>query len=888
MKKNIFLMLIIFAAMFPVKLFAIQNMPEPKNVLLINSYHPGYKWSDSIITGIQNEFELNNSIILNIEYLDSRNQSDDKYRNLIKELIKHKMHKMKFDLIIALDEEALNFIAENEKTIFRELPVVFCSINASNFNQIKNKKNITGVYENAAIDENLKLIRLLHPKSKHVKIITDISEAGSATINEINTAINASKLNFSYEIIDYIPKEVLLRKIKQVEPDTVLLYTFFTPDSTGQTFKYNESLELLTSFNDVPVYGTWDYNIGLGIIGGYLVSGVNQGKTIAKMSLNILNGTSPNEIPVIQNCEKKYIFDYNQLVKFQVDFKALPEGSEVIGRPETFYSQNKKLVLNVVIYIAILLLIIFILAVNMSARISAEKSLIKTKNFLHDVIESMPSMLITIDGNFTITSCNKKVSDFSGLNQGLIKDGNLFRVFPDFSILEPVIKIVINENRDIFNRSIDILNKGSVHSTLVSVYHLSDSTSNEVVLRIDDVTEKVQRQQEMSKLRNLLADITNSMSSMIAAVDENMNIIQWNSAAEKQSGRTAEECIGLKLFDVYPPIMKYEKFILQSINTKVDQEFIKVPVFIKNETKYIDILIFPLTGMNSIGAVIRIDDVTERAKIEEVLIQSEKMMSVGGLAAGMAHEINNPLAGIMQGAQMLQLSIDPAIPKNQIIAEECNLSLTVLQEYFQKRNIFRMIETIVTSVQRAADIVTNMLSFSRKASSSMELIDLAELFDRTIELAKNDYDLKKKYDFKKIDIHKNYAQPLQLIKCNSSEIQQVFFNILKNGAQAMMDRHNASNIERKHFFNINIIQKQYMLTIEIEDNGPGMPEEVRRRVFEPFFTTKSGTKGIGLGLSVSYFIITENHKGTMNVESVPEFGSKFIINLPLNGDEDEF
>jgi signal transduction histidine kinase len=157
---------------------------------------------------------------------------------------------------------------------------------------------------------------------------------------------------------------------------------------------------------------------------------------------------------------------------------------------------------------------------------------------------------------------------------------------------------------------------------------------------------------------------------------------------------------------------------------------------------------------------------------------------------------------------------------------------------------------------------------------------LEELLDKTAELAATDYDLKKQYDFKKIEIQREYAGNLPAVPCEGAKIQQVLLNILRNGAQAMQ----AAGVQSPRFiFRTGFDDERNMAIVEIEDNGPGMDDETRKRVFEPFFTTKPAGVGTGLGLSVSYFIITENHDGEMEVESRPGTGAKFIIRLPVKG-----
>jgi signal transduction histidine kinase len=155
---------------------------------------------------------------------------------------------------------------------------------------------------------------------------------------------------------------------------------------------------------------------------------------------------------------------------------------------------------------------------------------------------------------------------------------------------------------------------------------------------------------------------------------------------------------------------------------------------------------------------------------------------------------------------------------------------------------------------------------------------IGELIDKTLELAATDYDLKKQYDFKRILIEKDYAADVPAIPCEGAKIQQVLLNVFGNGAQAMQE---AETESPRFSIRTRFDQTRQMVRVEIEDNGPGMDEGTRRRVFEPFFTTKPVGTGTGLGLSVSYFIITQNHGGAMEVLSRPGTGTTFVIQLPL-------
>jgi PAS domain S-box-containing protein len=283
-------------------------------------------------------------------------------------------------------------------------------------------------------------------------------------------------------------------------------------------------------------------------------------------------------------------------------------------------------------------------------------------------------------------------------------------------------------------------------------------------------------------------------------------------------------------------------------------------------------------GKPVIHAAVR--DISDQKQAQELMIQSEKMMSVGGLAAGMAHEINNPLAAMIQSASVLSNRITRLdMPANLTAAKAAGTSMSTIARYMQDRKITQMTAAIIESGNRIATIVDNMLSFARKGGSRLSSHHPAELLDQVLNLAATDFDLKKHYDFKNIRIKKTYEADLPMVICEGSKIQQVLLNILKNGAQAMADPAK----DTAPTFTIRLAHETVanMLRIEIQDNGPGMDSKTRQRIFEPFFTTKPSGQGTGLGLSVSYFIVTDNHRGTMTVTSRPGQGTTFVIRLPL-------
>ncbi len=393
-----------------------------------------------------------------------------------------------------------------------------------------------------------------------------------------------------------------------------------------------------------------------------------------------------------------------------------------------------------------------------------------------------------------------------------------------------------------------------------------------------DATERVMAENELGRLRNLLKNTIDSMPTVLVGVDEQIRINQWNKSAEEETEKTYEDVKGLHLLDIFPQLEDEMGLILESVNKLEVKEKNKIPFNTEGSVQYKNIKIYPLLeSEDGRGAVLLIDDVTMKSRLEDMMIQTEKMMSVGGLAAGMAHEINNPLGAVLSGVQGTERRLSPSLKKNIEVASELGLDLNKVHAYMDQRGILGYLRGISDAGRRAARIVRNMLEFSRKSESSRTEMDVKGILEKTLSLAENDYDLKKKYDFKTIDIRRDYEQGLPTVNITETEIEQVFLNLFKNAAQAMADKDFGD--ERPNI-TLRTRKEGKFVRIEVEDNGPGMDEDVRKRVFEPFYTTKRVGLGTGLGLSVSYFIIARNHEGEFLVESEPGKGSKFIIRLP--------
>ncbi|NUT64223.1 PAS domain-containing protein [Pseudomonas corrugata] len=387
-------------------------------------------------------------------------------------------------------------------------------------------------------------------------------------------------------------------------------------------------------------------------------------------------------------------------------------------------------------------------------------------------------------------------------------------------------------------------------------------------------------EKKLTGFQNYLNSIIDSMPSALIALDEQLYVTQWNQEASALSGTRLDEALNQPIFLAFEPLKPYLPQLKQTVEQHTVAKIERVTWTKDDEARHYALTFYPLMGGAGRGVVIRIDDITQRLSLEEMMVQSEKMLSVGGLAAGMAHEINNPLGAILHNVQNIRRRLSPELPKNLEQAEQLGIELQVVNQYLQGRDIPQLLDGIQQAGARAAKIVTHMLSFSRRSTRQMAPCDLPALIDQAVEIAGNDFDLAIGFDFKGQAIIRQFDPNLGPVPGTANELEQVLLNLLKNAAQAIHQRQDDSEPGR-------IILRTRLnppwAEIQVEDNGIGMSENVRKRTFEPFFTTKEIGQGTGLGLSVSYFIITNNHKGQMEVQSAPGQGTCFTLRLPLAG-----
>lgn len=523
---------------------------------------------------------------------------------------------------------------------------------------------------------------------------------------------------------------------------------------------------------------------------------------------------------------------------------------------------------------------------DLSERKRAEDQLRKEKDRAQRYLDIAGAMIVALDTSQTIQLINRRGCEILGCNTREIIGKNWFDCFLPAAVREDMRaafqRLMAGESGEAPRSEGPILTSRGEDKIIAwhnAVLKDDDGRVIGMLSSGEDITELRRAVTEMQRMRSYLKNIIDSMPSILVGVDAQGRITEWNQGAEQFTGVPSRDAMGHSFDKLLPQLSSQLQSVREAIRRREPVRTERLATESDGEVRYSDVVVYPLIANGAVGAVIRVDDVTNRVRIEQMMVQTEKMMSVGGLAAGMAHEINNPLSAVLQGGQNILRRLSSELPANRETAEVLGLSLERLNAYLESRGIFKFLAGIHEAATRAAHIVADMLAFSRRSDTHFVPASLAEMLETVVRLVGSDYDLKKKYDFRQIEIIRDYDVSMGQVYCDRTEIEQVFLNIIKNAAQAMSDSGRAP----PYRIVLRTRRDGEHARVEIEDNGPGMDEKTCKRVFEPFFTTKAVGVGTGLGLSVSYFIITEHHGGSISVASTPGQGTCFTIRLPLHG-----
>lgn len=479
-------------------------------------------------------------------------------------------------------------------------------------------------------------------------------------------------------------------------------------------------------------------------------------------------------------------------------------------------------------------------------------------------VESLKRQIMVVSEHFDIlalsTDSQKKIKNGENIERAKCHKALFDRESPCHNC--PVITVKTTRNPSLNFINTERIDTGT--TSCLYAYPLDSGADGEktiVVLdfHLPDLNENEEKRlASNSFLRNL---ILSAVDGVIAA-DKTGRILIFNKAASEISGYSKEEALtNLNIKDFYPPgdakkimkIMRSEEYGRKGIIRSYKQKCIR-----KDGSEVIISLTASIVYENDqeVATIGFFHDLTETIKMENELKktqtqlqQAEKMSSLGKLAAGVAHQLNNPLGGITLFSQLM------------------------LEEYDLPEEARTDVQRIKRDAERCKSIVKELLEFARQTKREVQLHNINQLIERTVFLLKN------QALFHNIQLKLNLDDRLPLIPADVQQINHVLMNIILNAADAMEGK-GILEIKTK------LLEEKGMALVEIYDSGPGIDEEILLKIFDPFYTTKEEGKGTGLGLSMAYGII-QTHQGRLYAANREEGGAVFSIELPVRSDSQQ-
>jgi diguanylate cyclase (GGDEF)-like protein len=307
-----------------------------KNVLILHSYHQGLQWTDHITQGIVAELaDISSDIELFFEHLDTKRNFGKSYSDQLVAFnqYKIKLNKIKYSLIICSDNNALNYVIEHGEKFYPGVPVVFCGINNFSPDMLKNRRQITGVIESVDYRSTLALIQRIHPDRKNIVVVLDKTPTGEAIKKEFLHVAADFIQQFTFDYYQDFLLEEVPEKISTLGSNDIIYIFTFNRDRAGHFISYIDGIRMIRKVSKVPIYGSWDFYFGNGIVGGMITSGYSQGQAAARMAKRILSGESADNIPVMTESPNQYMFDFQEMQAFGIKKSQVPKNSHFIHLP---------------------------------------------------------------------------------------------------------------------------------------------------------------------------------------------------------------------------------------------------------------------------------------------------------------------------------------------------------------------------------------------------------------------------------------------------------------------------------------------------------------------------------------------------------------------------
>ncbi len=614
---------------------------EPLKVFVLNSYHRGYDWSDRIMDAVKSEFDKTGlHVEFYIEYMDSQRYKDEQTYFFTRQLLEAKYQDVRFDVIISLDDMALYFLRDNRDDLFPGVPIVFCGVQKDdNIALGQRDKSITGVVELYDYESTVKIALKLHPSTTQIALI---SENLLVDFDKRTGLIGiVGKLDERIKLIDLslwdLTMAELIEQVQQLTDGSIVLYDSAVKDSQGKLYTLEYSLRTIHKHCAVPIYITGFRKLGLGPVGGKITDGAYQGKVAAQMAIRILNGESPDNIPVQTESPNTYMFDYIQLRRFGISVSGLPEGSIIIREPQSFYYQYKGWIWSITAIISVLTLVVLLLSANILRREKAEKALRESEEKYRTLIDTIPHGIQEIDTSGVIVFANTAYLRMLGRERDEILGKYIWDLLADDSQKEELrsyLKQLVESHparTPYFQQN--LTKDGRVIDVQVGWNYKRDE-KGAVIGFISVLTDITMRKKAEDELREseqrFRAIFDNATDGILLAEPETKKFSTGNKMICQMLGYDLDELKNLSIKDIHP--QEHSAYVTEQFEKQARGEIAlakDIPLKRKDGTVfYADVNSAPvkLGGKSYLMGLFR--DITERKRAEETLQQAHDELEI--------------------------------------------------------------------------------------------------------------------------------------------------------------------------------------------------------------------------------------------------------------------
>ena len=801
-----------------------------------------------------------------VETLDTKRFPSSAYLDAFKDTLLRKYRGRTIELIMALDNPALDLLVRHANDLFPGVPVVFAGINGYRPAMTAGREKVTGVIERQDVGGTLEMALSLRPGISKVLAVHDYTASGLAVRQEAETALAqfAGKVDIAYSAD--VPFGQLSEELKKMPEDGVVLILTYVTDKAGRTFTREESTRLITSLSPAPVYAMHETRLGFGIVGGLLLEGREHGQQAASMALRILEGTDPGRMPV-EVSRSRPILDYQGLFRFHIPEHLWPEDALFINRPETFWHRHRDVLIPSIVVIAALGLLASLLVAAILRKQRAEKAARTSEERLLALVESVGEGIILQDTDERIVLWNRAAAETFGIASEEVAnksaksrdwktirpDGSPFPAHehPSLHTLrtgEPCNDVLMGVRRnEMETRWIKINTRPLLNAGVMAPYA--------VIISYSDITDQRQKEETIRVREQFLQSILLTTADGFWVLNADGVLTEANNAYCALTCYPKEELIGLHINDLDVDESPEEtKERIQRVIANGSELF-------ETRQRRKDGSIFPMEVSSTFlpedgGKFICFGrDLTERNLLQAHLLQAQKMEAIGTLAGGIAHDFNNMLSAILGYAELAK------------------------DDSMRGSSVDRYMEQILNAGRRARDLVRQILAFSRQEDSKPVLIAPADMVNEAIDMLRPSLPAT-------IAIQVAISPDILPILIDPVQFHQIIINLSTNAFHAMESTGGALTIsldlvdwseEKTQTFPDS--QPGQFVCLTVKDTGPGIAPAVCERMFDPFFTTKEVGRGTGMGLATVHGIV-QKCGGFIIYDSEVGHGTIFRVYLP--------